>query len=49
VIKPATWTFSAGVYNAFDKRYSIPLSREHRQLSLVQTGRTFLLSVASSL
>jgi len=49
VIGAATWSFSAGVYNAFDRRQSIPLSREYRQLSIVQAGRTVLLSVAASL
>jgi hypothetical protein len=49
VVGAATWSFSAGVYNAFDRRHSLPLSREYRQISLVQAGRTELLSVAASL
>lgn len=40
------WTFALGVYNAFDRRYSVPLSREYRQASVVQNGRTILLSAA---
>ena len=36
--------WSAGVYNAFDWRYALPVSREFQQRSLAQNGRTLLLS-----
>ena len=36
--------WAAGVYNAFDWRYSLPLSSEFTQRRLSQSGRTFLLS-----
>ncbi len=41
-------TWAAGVYNAFDWRYSLPLSNEFRQASLIQAGRSFLLSTELS-
>jgi outer membrane receptor protein involved in Fe transport len=34
------WAF--GVYNVFDWRYSVPVSNEFRQNTIVQNGRTFL-------
>jgi outer membrane receptor for ferrienterochelin and colicin len=40
------WGFrwAAGVYNAFDWKYSLPLSAEFVQRTIPQNGRTFLLS-----
>ncbi len=40
------WGFrwAAGVYNAFDWRYSLPASAEFLQRTIPQSGRTFLLS-----
>lgn len=38
------FTWAAGVYNAFDWRYSLPVSVEFTQRSIAQDGRTFLLS-----
>jgi outer membrane receptor for ferrienterochelin and colicin len=42
----ARWglSWAAGVYNAFDWRYSLPVSGEFRQNSIAQSGRTFLVS-----
>jgi outer membrane receptor for ferrienterochelin and colicin len=37
-------SWAAGVYNAFDWRYSLPVSAEFRQRTILQDGRTFLLS-----
>jgi len=37
-------SWAAGVYNAFDWRYSLPVSSEFRQDSVAQSGRTFLVS-----
>lgn len=37
-------TYSFGVYNAFDWRYSLPASAEFRQRRLPQDGRSFLAS-----
>ena len=34
--------YAVGIYNAFDWRYTTPLSAEFRQNALVQNGRTFL-------
>jgi outer membrane receptor for ferrienterochelin and colicin len=34
--------YAVGIYNAFDWRYSTPLSAEFRQRALVQNGRTLL-------
>lgn len=36
--------WAAGVYNAFDWRYSLPTSSEFVQTRIAQNGRTFLLS-----
>lgn len=36
--------WAAGVYNAFDWRYSLPLSPEFTQRRITQSGRTFLFS-----
>ena len=36
--------WAAGVYNAFDWRYSLPVSAEFRQRVVPQSGRTFLAS-----
>jgi outer membrane receptor for ferrienterochelin and colicin len=36
--------YAFGVYNAFDWRYTTPLSVEFRQNTIVQPGRTFLAS-----
>jgi outer membrane receptor protein involved in Fe transport len=38
------FSWSAGVYNAFDWRYSLPVSVEFTQRSILQDGRTFLFS-----
>jgi outer membrane receptor protein involved in Fe transport len=37
--------YAIGVYNAFDWRYSVPVSNEFRQNTIVQNGRTFLANV----
>jgi outer membrane receptor for ferrienterochelin and colicin len=36
--------YALGLYNAMDYRYSVPVSREFLQESIVQNGRTVLLS-----
>ena len=36
--------YSIGVYNALDSRHRVPVSREYRQRTILQTGRTLLLS-----
>jgi outer membrane receptor protein involved in Fe transport len=38
------FSWAAGVYNAFDWRYALPVSVELAQTSVPQDGRTFLLS-----
>jgi outer membrane receptor protein involved in Fe transport len=38
------FSWSAGVYNAFDWRYTLPVSAEFPQRSILQDGRTFLFS-----
>jgi outer membrane receptor protein involved in Fe transport len=38
------FSWAAGVYNAFDWRYSLPVSAEFPQRAIAQDGRTFLLS-----
>ena len=38
------YAYAAGVYNAFDWRYAVPVSGEFRQRTIVQNGRTLLLS-----
>ncbi len=38
-------SWSVGGYNLFDWRYSIPLSSEFRQRTLIQNGRTLLANV----
>ena len=38
------FSWAAGVYNAFDWRYSLPVSVEFPQRSILQDGRTFLFS-----
>ncbi len=38
------FSWAVGVYNAFDWRYSLPVSAEFAQTSIEQDGRTFLLS-----
>jgi outer membrane receptor protein involved in Fe transport len=38
------FSWSAGVYNAFDWRYTLPVSVEFPQRSILQDGRTFLFS-----
>jgi outer membrane receptor for ferrienterochelin and colicin len=40
--------YAVGVYNAFDWRYSVPVSNEFRQNAIVQNGRTFLLSCGAT-
>jgi outer membrane receptor protein involved in Fe transport len=37
-------SWAAGVYNAFDWRYSLPVGSEFQQNTIEQDGRTFLLS-----
>jgi outer membrane cobalamin receptor len=39
---PARWVL--GLYNAFDWRWEVPVSREFRQRTVPQNGRTLLLS-----
>ncbi|HEX9296238.1 MAG TPA: TonB-dependent receptor [Polyangiaceae bacterium] len=34
--------YAFGIYNVFDWRYSVPVSNEFRQKTIVQNGRTFL-------
>jgi outer membrane receptor protein involved in Fe transport len=38
------FSWSAGVYNAFDWRYSLPLSAEFAQSRIQQDGRSFAFS-----
>ena len=38
------FSWSAGVYNAFDWRSSLPVSAEFPQRTIAQDGRTFLFS-----
>ena len=38
------FSWAAGVYNAFDWRYSLPVSAELPQRTILQDGRSFLLS-----
>ncbi len=38
------FSWAAGVYNAFDWRYSLPVSVEFPQRTITQDGRTFLFS-----
>jgi outer membrane receptor for ferrienterochelin and colicin len=38
--------YAFGLYNAFDWRYAVPVSREFVQRSIVQNGRTFLGSAS---
>lgn len=38
------FSWAAGVYNAFDWRYALPVSVEFPQRSIVQDGRSFLFS-----
>lgn len=44
----ARWglSYAVGVYNAFDARWSVPVSAEFRQTTMPQNGRTFLASGA---
>jgi outer membrane receptor for ferrienterochelin and colicin len=39
--------YSAGVYNAFNWRYTLPISTDFRQRVMLQSGRTFLASVST--
>ncbi|HEU4407150.1 MAG TPA: TonB-dependent receptor [Polyangiaceae bacterium] len=39
-------TYALGLYNAFDWRYAAPVSSEFRQRTVVQNGRTLLVSGA---
>jgi outer membrane receptor for ferrienterochelin and colicins len=41
-----TLEFSASLYNVFDKRYADPGSREHRQDTILQDGRTFRIRLS---
>jgi hypothetical protein len=36
--------YALGLYNAMNYRYTVPVSREFRQDSIVQSRRTLLLS-----
>jgi outer membrane receptor protein involved in Fe transport len=38
------FTWAAGVYNAFDWRYAVPVSVEFPQRTIAQDGRSFLFS-----
>jgi hypothetical protein len=38
------FSWAAGVYNAFDWRYALPVSVEFTQRRIAQDGRSFLLS-----
>ena len=38
--------YALGVYNAFDARHKVPVSREFRQRSVLQNGRTFMMSAS---
>ena len=38
------FSWAAGVYNAFDWRYSLPVSAEFSQSTILQDGRSLLLS-----
>ncbi|HLK35547.1 MAG TPA: TonB-dependent receptor [Polyangiaceae bacterium] len=40
--------YSLGLYNAMDYRYTVPVSREFLQRSIVQSGRTLLLNTQLS-
>ncbi|HEY3234108.1 MAG TPA: TonB-dependent receptor, partial [Polyangiaceae bacterium] len=42
-------SYAFGVYNAFDWRYSLPVSPEFRQRTIEQDGRTFLASLGLAL
>lgn len=39
-------SYALGVYNAFDARWTVPVSAEFRQTTMPQNGRTFLASGA---
>jgi outer membrane receptor protein involved in Fe transport len=38
--------YAAGIYNAFDTRHRVPVSAELRQRTILQNGRTLLLSAS---
>jgi outer membrane receptor protein involved in Fe transport len=38
--------YAFGLYNAFDWRYSVPISNEFTQNTIVQNGRTFMASAS---
>jgi outer membrane receptor protein involved in Fe transport len=38
------FSWAAGVYNAFDWRYALPVSVEFTQRTILQDGRSLLLS-----
>jgi outer membrane receptor protein involved in Fe transport len=40
--------YAIGIYNAFDWRYSAPVSNEFRQNTIAQNGRTFLASCGAT-
>ena len=42
------FTWAAGVYNAFDWRYSLPVSAEFPQRTIAQDGRSFVFSTELS-
>jgi len=39
-------SYAIGVYNAFDARWTVPVSAEFRQTTMAQAGRTLLASGA---
>ena len=39
-------SYAIGIYNAFDARWSVPVSQEFRQTTMPQTGRTLLATGA---
>ncbi len=39
--------YAFGVYNAFDWRWSVPVSNDYRHMRMTQSGRTFLFSTSA--
>jgi outer membrane receptor for ferrienterochelin and colicin len=39
--------YAVGVYNAFDWRYQLPISTDYRQRTMLQSGRTFVGTLAA--
>ncbi len=42
-------SYAVGVYNAFDWRWSVPVSPEFRETTIPQSGRTFLATAGLTL